>query len=89
MAVERQIELKRRQHRNLKMRKLKTKLATATGEEREKVMYKIKRLSPFWTEASLTQKLRTEPSATHTERKPSASRPKAAGPKGPPKGDKK
>lgn len=85
MAVERQIELKRRHHRKLKMKKLKAKLATATGPDREKVMYKIKRLSPWWTEASLTQKLRTDPSAP-TERKPSAPKAKAApGPKGPPK----
>ena len=89
MAVERQIELKRRHHRKLKMKKLKTKLATATGPDREKVMYKIKRLSPFWTEASLTQKLRTDPTATPTERKASAPRAKAPGPKGPQKGDKK
>ena len=30
-------------------------LATATGEAREKVLYKIKRLSPFWTEDALKQ----------------------------------
>ena len=89
MAVERQIELKRRHHRKLKMKKLKAKLADATGPDRDKVMYKIKRLSPFWTEASLTQKLRTDPSATPSERKASAPRAKSAGPKGPPKGDKK
>lgn len=89
MAVERQIELKRRHHRKLKMKKLKAKLADATGPDRDKVMYKIKRLSPFWTEASLTQKLRTDPSATPTERRPSAPRSKTTGPKGPPKGDKK
>lgn len=92
MAVERQIELKRRHHRKLKMKKLKAKLATATGPEREKVMYKIKRLSPWWTEASLTQKLRTEATAAPAERKaaPRPKAPAAAGPKGPPKGgDKK
>src|SRR5262249_53225983 len=50
MSVERQIELKRRYHRKAKMRKLKAKLETATGADREKVLYKIKRLSPFWTE---------------------------------------
>ena len=86
MAVERQIELKRRNHRKLKMRKLKTKLATVTGPERETVLAKIKKISPWWTEASLTQKLRTDPSATATERKPSAPRKAPAGPKGPPKG---
>lgn len=50
MAVERRIELDRRYHRKVKMRKLKAKLETATGEAREKLLYKIKRLSPFWTE---------------------------------------
>jgi hypothetical protein len=50
MSVERQIELRRRYHRKEKMRKLKAKLETATGEAREKLLYKIKRLSPFWTE---------------------------------------
>lgn len=48
--VERKIELGRRYHRKEKMRKLKAKLETATGEAREKLLYKIKRLSPFWTE---------------------------------------
>jgi hypothetical protein len=51
--VERRIELDRRYMRKDKMRKLKKKLETATGEAREKIVYKIKRLSPFWTEASL------------------------------------
>ena len=50
MSVERQIELRRRYHRQEKMRKLKAKLATATGEARDKILTKIKRLSPFWTE---------------------------------------
>ena len=50
MAVERRIELDRRYHRKVKMRKLKAKLETATGEARDKILYKIKRLSPFWTE---------------------------------------
>ncbi len=53
--VERRIELDRRYHRKEKMRKLKAKLQTATGADRDKILYKIKRLSPFWTEASLTQ----------------------------------
>jgi hypothetical protein len=48
--VERRIELDRRYTRKKKMTKLKTKLETATGEAREKLLYKIKRLSPFWTE---------------------------------------
>lgn len=50
MSVERQIELRRRYHRTDKMRKLKAKLETATGEARDKILYKIKRLSPHWTE---------------------------------------
>ncbi|CAN5608352.1 hypothetical protein BH11PLA2_BH11PLA2_06660 [soil metagenome] len=55
MAVERQIELKRRYNRKAKMIKLKKKLGTETGEAREKVLAKIKRLSPWWTEAALEQ----------------------------------
>lgn len=66
--VERRIELDRRYHRKEKMRKLKKKLVNATGEEREKLLYKIKRLSPFWTEASLTQGNTT--AATATEKEP-------------------
>jgi len=50
MSVERKIELKRRYHRKGKMRKLKAKLEAATGPARDKLLYKIKRLSPFWTE---------------------------------------
>jgi hypothetical protein len=53
--VERRRELDRRYHRKEKMRKLKAKLTSATGADREKILYKIKRLSPFWTEASLNQ----------------------------------
>ncbi|HEY2786494.1 MAG TPA: DUF6800 family protein [Fimbriiglobus sp.] len=52
--VERRIELDRRYHRKEKMRKLKKKLESAKGEDRNKLLGKIKRLSPFWTEASLT-----------------------------------
>ena len=48
--MERRIELDRRYHRKKKMRKLKAKLATAkTDADRDKIMYKIRRLSPFWT----------------------------------------
>ena len=50
MSVERQIELGRRYHRKSKMRKLKAKLEGATGEVRDKLLYKIRRLSPFWGE---------------------------------------
>ena len=48
--VERRKELDRRYHRKKKMAKLKVKLETVTGEARDKIIYKIKRLSPFWTE---------------------------------------
>ena len=48
--VERRIELDRRYHRKKKMGKLKAKLETATGEARDKILYKIRRLSPVWTE---------------------------------------
>ena len=49
--VERKKELKRKYHRAQKMPKLKAKLAAAKDEkEREKILYKIRRLSPFWTE---------------------------------------
>lgn len=77
--VERRIELGRRHGRKTKMRKLKTKLATATGEAREKVLYKIKRLSPWWTEESLKQ---AEAAATGATAAPA---PKAEKKKAPPK----
>lgn len=48
--VERRIELDRRYRRKKKMKKLKAKLETATGAEREKILYKIRRLSPWWQE---------------------------------------
>ncbi len=48
--VERRIELDRRYRRKKKMQKIKQKLETATGEQREKLLYKMRRLSPFWTE---------------------------------------
>jgi hypothetical protein len=48
--VERRIELDRRYRRKKKMKKLKSKLAEASGETRDKLLFKIKRLSPFWTE---------------------------------------
>lgn len=52
--VERRSELDRRYHRKEKMRKLKKKLEVAKGEDRNRLLGKIKRLSPFWTEAALT-----------------------------------
>jgi len=48
--VERRIELDRRYGRKKKMTKLKAKLETATGPDREKLLYKIRCISPFWTE---------------------------------------
>jgi hypothetical protein len=47
---ERQRELRRRYHRKVKMKKLKWKLSTATGPDREKILQKILALSPFWVE---------------------------------------
>lgn len=48
--VERRTELDRRYRRKKKMKKIKEKLAIATGEQRDKLLYKIHRLSPWWTE---------------------------------------
>ncbi len=48
--VERKVELRRRYSRKKKMRKLKAKLATASGSEKEKILYKIRCLSPWWEE---------------------------------------
>lgn len=49
--VERKMELKRRYHRKKKMAKLKVKLAAAkTDGDRDKLLLKIRALSPFWTE---------------------------------------
>ena len=49
--VERRIELNRRYSRRKKLRKLKARLAAAKdGREREAVLLKIRRLSPWWTE---------------------------------------
>ena len=76
--VERRIELDRRYHRKEKMRKLKKKLATATGEARDKVLYKIRRLSPWWTEDALKQaETGTAPAAPKEEKKRAAPRKKA------------
>jgi hypothetical protein len=84
--IERQQELKRRYHRKAKMRKLKAKLIAATGADREKLLYKIKRLSPWWTEASLTQKAQTAASPSSGEKKERpASKPKSDRPGGPPR----
>jgi hypothetical protein len=49
--VERRQELTRRYHRKKKMRKLKHKLTTAQGADREKILWKIHILSPLWVES--------------------------------------
>ena len=80
--VERAIELRRRHARKKKMKKLKAALtagAEAPGPDREKVLYKIKRLSPFWTLASLTQTTKSVATAApQGERRAQA--PKSKGP---------
>ena len=73
--VERRIELDRRYHRKKKMAKLKAQLLAGTGDK-DKTLYKIKRLSPFWTEASLKA-----PNAAPAAAKPAE--PKAEAPKKP------
>jgi len=88
--VERRIELDRRNQRKMKMRKLKAKLGTTTGEDREKILSKIKRISPWWTEASLTntpQAASTAPKAPRAPKAPSSD-PKKKAPPAKPKKDK-
>jgi hypothetical protein len=49
--VERKIELRRRRKRQEKVRKLKKKLAAAkTSGDREQILQKIRRQSPWWKE---------------------------------------
>lgn len=49
--VERRSELNRRYQRKKKMAKLKAKLAAAkTGHDRETIVKKILRISPWWHE---------------------------------------
>ena len=49
--VEKKIELRRRRARAKKMDKLKGKLAAAKeGKDKDAVLAKIKRISPWWTE---------------------------------------
>ena len=48
--VERRIELDRKYGRKKKMKKLKAKLETAAGPDRDKLLYKMRCISPFWTE---------------------------------------
>ncbi len=78
--VERRIELDRRYKRKKKMMKLKGKLQTAQGADREKVLAKIKRLSPWWTEGG------TMPAAAPASAEASAAEaPAPKKPKAPPK----
>jgi hypothetical protein len=50
--VERRSELNRRYQRKKKMAKLKARLATIKdGRERDNLIKKILRISPWWTEA--------------------------------------
>ncbi len=54
--VERKIELRRRYRRKKKMHKLKTKLAAAANPtEKERILYKIHCLSPWWQEPEQTE----------------------------------
>ncbi len=49
--VERQIELRRRRSRGKKLLKLKGKLAAAKdSKDRDVILAKIRRVSPWWTE---------------------------------------
>jgi hypothetical protein len=49
--VERKIELNRRYHRKKKMAKLKARLEAAkSGHEKELILQKIHRISPWWVE---------------------------------------
>ena len=82
--VERRIELDRRYQRKKKMRKLKTKLETATGADRDKVLAKIKRISPWWTEGGTKSAKPAEKAAEKAAEKPAAEAP-AKKPKAPPK----
>lgn len=52
--VERRIELDRRYRRKKKLKKLKTRLAAASGADRDAILAKIRRVSPWWTETATT-----------------------------------
>jgi hypothetical protein len=54
--VERKIELRRRRSRKKKLTKYKARLALAkTPAEREAILKKIHRLSPFWEEPAASK----------------------------------
>lgn len=48
--VEKKIELRRRRARGKKLDKLKAKLAKAKEKDRDALLGKIHRISPWWTE---------------------------------------
>ncbi|MCI0685569.1 MAG: hypothetical protein L0Y71_26015 [Gemmataceae bacterium] len=48
--VERKIELRRRRSRAHKMSKLKAKLVKAKDKDRDAILGKIHRISPWWKE---------------------------------------
>ncbi|MFN4258629.1 MAG: DUF6800 family protein [Gemmataceae bacterium] len=53
--VERRIELNRRYHRKKKLAKLKARLAAARdSREKELILVKIRKLSPWWQEPAAT-----------------------------------
>lgn len=53
---EKQVELRRKRSRRKKLTKLKTRLAKAkTGGDRDIVLKKIHRISPFWEEPAATK----------------------------------
>ena len=55
--VEKKIELRRRQARKKKMFKLKDKLAAAKdGREKDSILLKIHRISPWWKEPAPAKK---------------------------------
>lgn len=74
--VERKIELKRAYGRKKKMRKLKAKLGTTQGADREKVLAKIHRISPWWTEAGAKSAASAETTKTDEPKKKAPPKPK-------------
>ncbi|MBX9681951.1 MAG: hypothetical protein K2X38_24605 [Gemmataceae bacterium] len=51
--VERKVELRRRRKRGEKLNKYKTKLAAAKdGKERDEILKKIHRISPWWQDVA-------------------------------------
>lgn len=72
--VERRKELDKRYQRKKKLSKLKAKLAKAgTPGDRDAVLQKILKISPWWTEASTTG---GAPKAASAPKKPKAAAPR-------------